>query len=230
MAPGSRSQLARSAWLALALVLTGAGCGRSEVYTEDDAGAPACPPAPCVVDPVAQTNGCAGRAGVTAVVFDGHRGLVTLDMKQLGSIRVEADVCEPIGFTFSIGDSPTDDGFCGDSGSRDHDAELWVTDSTVGVCEDDLAVTSGGMKKTWSFDGPATSGCTTLAFDVRDSELDYENQGQVLKSPFLFRFGQPDVEGGGPDWDLFIGLNQVPLGDRTGTGLKRVRLFLDGCR
>lgn len=185
----------------------------------------------CVIDPIFKSTTCRGQPGVTSVTFSGtDRGLAVLDMKRLGEVGIEADFCDPVRYTFSIGDSPTNNGHCGDGASRDHDAELWVLDGRVGICESDLGSAGGRTKATWDFPGPALIGCSTLHFRVRDGALDYADQNQRLVSQFLFRFGQPDREGGGPDWDLYLGLNQVPAGDRTGSGLRRVRLDLGACR
>lgn len=230
-------------WGVIAIALV-AACGRSAPYDEVfalDAGAgggqgggvgggggTACD-AGCVVDPLFKSTTCTGLTGFTSVKFTGtNQGLVVLDMKPLKEVTIEADFCDPQRWTFSIGDSPTNNGYCGDGSTRTNDAELWVLDGRVGVCESDLS--AGSTKKTWDFPGPALIGCSTRRFRVADSALDYPHDNQKLSSNALFRFGAPDQEGGKPDWDLYVGLNQVPQGDRTGEGLRRICINLGACR
>jgi hypothetical protein len=242
--------LGRALGLGVISIAFVAACGRSSPYDEVfafDAGAgggkggsgggsgpgggggSASCDAGCLVDPIFKTTTCTGLPGFTSVKFSGtNQGLVVLDMKPLKEVTIEADFCDPVRWTFSIGDSPTNNGYCGDGASRTNDAELWVIDGRVGVCESDLA--NGGMKKTWEFPGPDLIGCSTRRFRVFDSGLEYPHDNQSLSSAALFRFGAPDKEGGKPDWDLFVGLNQVPQGDRTGEGLRRIRINLGACR
>lgn len=199
--------------------------------TPSGAACPLTPPSvatyACAIDVAGGSHTCTDLRAVKSVSLASGRGKATLDLAAFDTVRIEAEVCNPINWVLHLADSPTNDGWCGDGVTRSNDAEAWVMGAGVAACENDYGGTAhGGVAQTYAFAPFSATGCTTLAFLVRDGTLFYENAKSLVRSRYLFRFGAPDQEGGQPDWDLTLGLNRVASGEyRSGTGLKTVRLF-----
>ncbi len=127
----------------------------------------------------------------------------------------------PSAWSVNLGDSPTNDGHAGDSGSTTNDAELWVLN-------EDLALTNGGAAP----DNPSffqhvslTDG--SLKFVVKNQYVSWGQpfaRAQAPASKNLFAI--PDTDPTVPAADkraIFLGLNRVIGGThRTGCGARRV--------
>jgi len=125
----------------------------------------------------------------------------------------------PCGWTVDLGDSPTDNGFGGDSGSTPHNAELQIVDENLSLIDGSgnaalidnplavahLALTDGAMK-----------------FVVKDQFVSWGNPYTYVQAPAsknLFSFTDP-----ADPRTVYLGLNRVvqATGGRTGYGARRV--------
>jgi hypothetical protein len=126
-------------------------------------------------------------------------------------------------WTVNLGDSPTNDGFAGDAGSTEREAELWILDEDLGLAPANLLVPLG-------IDNPLVGQHLSLT----DSALKFVVKNQFVSwgAPYgfvqepatknLFSIPDPSV----PVADrraIYLGLNRV-IGHtgRTGCGARRV--------
>jgi hypothetical protein len=129
----------------------------------------------------------------------------------------------PKGWSVNLGDSPTNDGFAGDAGTTDHDAELWILD-------EDLSLASASS-------GPIDSPLAMQHFALNDGSLKFvvKNQfvswgnpyGLVQEQATKNLFTIPDITVPAADQRaIYLGLNRVITGrsDRTGCGARRVMI------
>ena len=125
-------------------------------------------------------------------------------------------------WTVNLGDSPTNDGFAGDAGTTDNDAELWVLG-------EDLSLANGGSLA--QVNNPLvlqhlalTDGA--LKFVVKNQSVSWGNPYSLVQSPASkFLFAIPDTTVAAADQRaIYLGLNRV-IGNnasRTGCGARRV--------
>jgi len=135
---------------------------------------------------------------------------------------------KPTGWTVNFGDSPTNDGFGGDGGTTDHDAELWILEQTLAVASDsfnpgvdnpilrqDLALTDGALKLV-----------------VKDQAVSWGQPSGSLQTPLSKRlFALPDNDGATAAAEkgskVYLGLNRVITGApaRLGCGARRALIY-----
>ncbi|HYU31767.1 MAG TPA: hypothetical protein VEW48_06360 [Thermoanaerobaculia bacterium] len=126
----------------------------------------------------------------------------------------------PSAWSVDLGDSPTNDGFAGDGGTTDHDAELWILNENLALANggtnpnnpqvfQHLALTDGAIK-----------------FAVKNQFVSWGqpyNFAQAPASQDLFAI--PDTTVPAADQRaIYLGLNRVISNrlDRTGCGARRV--------
>ncbi|HEX3529692.1 MAG TPA: hypothetical protein VH988_21755 [Thermoanaerobaculia bacterium] len=125
----------------------------------------------------------------------------------------------PCGWTVDLGDSPTDNGFGGDSGSTPHNAELQIVDENLSLID--------GSGNAALIDNPLAVAHLALTdsamkFVVKDQFVSWGNPYTYVQAPAsknLFSFTDPvDPR------TVYLGLNRVVLatGGRTGYGARRV--------
>jgi hypothetical protein len=124
----------------------------------------------------------------------------------------------PCGWTVDLGDSPTDNGYGGDSGSTPHNAELQILNENLAVYNG-----SGNAALVDNLAG-ANLALTNAAlnFVVKDQFVSWGNPYTYLSTPnnkMLYSFSDP----AGPR-TVYLGLNRViqATGGRTGYGARRV--------
>ncbi len=157
---------------------------------------------------------------------------LTLDPKttEVCRARIEVLFGETLkDWNLNIADSVSNNGYSGDSGHQSHDGEAQILNGNFALYGDDhMPADEKNGKVLSSAEGLGSPGATVI-FEVSNNRLVWQNDrgldGEV-KSPYIFCLaGQPDTEGP-VNHDIFIGLNQVINGDRTGCGVKRVRIKL----
>lgn len=132
-------------------------------------------------------------------------------------------------WNLNIADSVSNNGYSGDSGHQSHDSEAQILNGNFALFGDDhMPSDEKNGKVLAAAEGLGSPGATVI-FEVSNNRFIWQNDkgldGEV-KSPYIFCLaGQPDTEGP-VNHDIFIGLNQVINGDRTGSGIKRVRIKL----
>ncbi len=128
----------------------------------------------------------------------------------------------PTGWTINLGDSPGNNGFGGDSGEADSEAELQILDETLGVYSN--ALVPGIVDLLAQAELRLTDGALQIV--ARDqyvswgqsfSWLDTANSGLL--------YALPDAGAATEDQNtIYLGVNRVVSGpgDRTGCGVRRV--------
>ena len=132
----------------------------------------------------------------------------------------------PKGWSFNLGDSPTNNGFAGDSGSTANNAEVWILEENLSV--------ANGADNPVPIDNPLalahlalTNGA--LQFLVKDQFVSWGNPYGFVQAPAsqnLFSVPPANQAQEAEDRVLYLGLNRVISGpgDRTGCGARRVHV------
>ncbi len=196
-----------------------------------------CPTAPtrCTVDVGAGTLVCEGADSPATVASTVNGMLLALDMSRYACVEIEADVTNPQGHFFHLGNSEGNDTHCGDYGETSNDSEAWLQDHALGVCSSDL----GGPETL--VDNPSAVALKTdhITAEVCDGWFFYHSEATGLmasvSSPYVFQFDGDEFD---PEREpvpvndtiLWLGLNRVvnasraESGERVGTGLETVTL------
>lgn len=168
----------------------------------------------CTVTTTAST--CTGA--VLETTRDGDRSAFRIDMTGAERLRVRLEICNPVGWTFHLGDSPTNDGEGGDAGSAEHDAELQIKDRQFTVFDADGAP----MDRRW--DAPMVlppTGCENYDVEIRPDEVRFELGDFQVNDPYLFAINPPADAEGTPDAIWYAGLNRTwSDGLRSGSGVQ----------
>jgi hypothetical protein len=194
----------------------------------------------CVVNisPTASTT-CANPVVIQPFSFGSIERLADVDLNQGGawqSLTVRVRVCDPTGWFVHIGDSPTNNGFSGDGGSTQHDAEAHAVGNTLQVYRSDIG---SGSILSCQFPSLGSGGCVTQDWTVINDRLTFDPDTastaplSICDNTALFEFpayDEADAEdAAGNDADkLHIGLNRTygPRVGGTGTGLQKACFYL----
>jgi len=80
---------------------------------------------------------CSGSDAPAAVTSTDSGMVLSLDMTAYEAVQVDADMFDPSGWALHVGNSPTNDGWCGDGSTTDNDSEAWIYGTGVQVCASD---------------------------------------------------------------------------------------------
>ncbi len=179
-------------------------------------------PAPVPVLPA----GCSGSgwnmAALRIVIPGGANGCTQ------ANIVVEYEGT-PQGWSTNLGDSPTNDGFGGDSGTTTHSAELWILNENLSLAPANVLASFG-----LGIDNPLvtqhlalTDG--SLKFVVKNQFVSWGNPYSLVQEPATKNlFAIPDTTVPLADQRaIYLGLNRVISGqptDRIGCGARRVMI------
>ncbi len=125
----------------------------------------------------------------------------------------------PCGWTLNIGDSASNNGFGGDGGTQENDAEFHINGNIATAYRSDF----GGSDRVSTQEMSLTNGGARVI--VSDGTVGVSGQRTIITDSSLFALnGQADSGSGGVNYDVYIGLNRVVSGpgDRLGAGLARV--------
>ena len=152
----------------------------------------------------------------------GKQAVLKVDMQHHAELDIELHFdSDSMDWSFNLGDSPSVNGYGGDSGDSTNDAEMEIVNGNLDVFASDQMVDGDKhILKNWPLKIAAGS---TVRFRVRDGQLTGDN-GLSLNHPCLFALkGQLDREG--PiNYDLYLGLNRVVAGGRVGSGVDGLKL------
>ena len=128
----------------------------------------------------------------------------------------------PLGWTMNIGDSPSNDGYGGDAGSADSEAEMQIVNQDMSVYSSALGpgIVDNLMTQHFGLNNAA------LKFVVCNQSLSFGNPNGVLRTPnSKLLYALPDA-GAGNNSLLYVGLNRVVSGPgaRVGKGLRRATI------
>lgn len=186
----------------------------------------------CTVDVVAGTNTCTGA--VTQLTSVGSQRTLRANMAGFQRMDVFVDLCYPTGITFHAGDSPTNDGYGGDGGSTNHDAEAHFIGTHLAIYDDDF-----GNLSTLEQNVIPASGCFRVQWSFMENTLLFDNDGnpadaaKVALDSYegfeLAPYAETDSEDpSGADANFwYVGLNRTVGWDgRNGTGLNKACFVL----
>lgn len=180
----------------------------------------------CTVNLVAGTHNCVATPGITVQSLTGGRLLLRLTFApgQTASFAVTYGSA-PSAFSVNIGDSVSNDGGGGDSGTQSNDAEAMVFGQQLSVFGRD-----GTPTQPLASVNTAIGAGTVLGFEVANGSFCWNHQSYAcVNSSWLYALaGQADFEGP-VNYDVYAAFNRVVSGrtDRNGTGVASVSVFLN---
>jgi len=156
-------------------------------------------------------------------------------------VRLDAyvDVCNPTGYSMHFADSPTCDGYGGDAGTANHNAEAHTAGTGIYIYGSDDTTRGGTEPGTARRNAIPSSGCYRVHWAIDEDDVSFEDftglstAAQIsLHSYETFEvppYNEPDYEdttsADAPYW--YFGLNRtVGAAYRTGTGVGRACLVL----
>ncbi|MEM9556596.1 MAG: hypothetical protein AAGC60_20220 [Acidobacteriota bacterium] len=192
----------------------------------------------CYVDIANGFDDCFNPVTVAPYSSSSNQRVVTADLDngfRWRSMTVRYEICNSSGWTWNVGDSPTNNGFGGDAASTQHDAEAQALNGTLSVYKSDI----GGGGLTCQFAGPPNPvGCITQEFLVRNDYFEFDSNTassfprDVCGGPALFDFpayDEADSEDptGLYEDKIYVGLNRtVGSSGRSGSGIQRACVVL----
>jgi hypothetical protein len=192
----------------------------------------------CVIDVATGTDTCSGP--VSLDVDSGIYRTGTIDLSD-GFVRLDAfvDVCDPTGFSMHFADSPTCNGYGGDGGTTNHNAEghtagtgvlFYGVDDTSRSITDPVVLTRSVIP---------SSGCYRVHWTIQEDRFRFDGDGDPTDSSDIdlrsFRtfevppYSEPDSEDttGADEPYWYFGLNRsYASSSRTGTGVDRACMVL----
>jgi hypothetical protein len=193
----------------------------------------------CTIDTATGRHNCRGDIQVVPMAdSDRPQARVKVNLDGQGiwrSVTLRYRTCKADGWTWHIGDSPTNNGYAGDGGSTQHDAEAQSLNRKLMVYASDI----GGSGLTCQFPGPPTvpEGCVVQQVTVSEDNLRFNPavyDGAPVSqcsSPYLFDFPNYDEYDAEDPWGqyenwLYFGLNRTyGSAARNGVGITRACIF-----
>jgi len=192
----------------------------------------------CTVDITAGTNNCTDNV-ITATLTSGIYRVLRANLgTTYQRLDVFANVCNPTNWWIHLADSPTTNGFGGDAGTANHDAEAYLLGSQFQMYTMDNS--RGAAWPSYRSDGvAATSGCYRVQWAIFESRVLFDDDPDpsdpfrvdVTTSRGFERspYAEPDAEDStGADSNLwYVGLNRtVGSASRVGTGVNKACFVL----
>lgn len=192
----------------------------------------------CAVDISLNTNNCTDGV-ITATAVSGVQRVLRANLSP-SYVRMDVfiNVCNPTGWWSHVSDSPTTNGFGGDSGSTSHDAEAYTLDTAVQMYTMDNSRGAAFPSYRTSAVVPA-SGCNRVQWTVYESQLFFDDDGNPADTPLIdvltsrgfesAPYAETDSEDPSSlDASLwYVGLNRtVGSTARTGTGTNKACFVL----
>ncbi len=140
----------------------------------------------------------------------------------------------PTGWLLNIGDSITNNGYAGDSGTQSNDAEAEVVVGSTNTYLHALANDYGGSSYLTNEAGhiPLT-GNRNVRYEISNNKLKYwknfETSSTVtVQSPYLYALAGQSDSTGPVNYKIYIGINRVihGPGSRVGTGLENIYIYV----
>ncbi|HXU45131.1 MAG TPA: hypothetical protein VN783_06370 [Thermoanaerobaculia bacterium] len=193
----------------------------------------------CTLDISASTNDC--TAGIITVTSSaGSQRVATINLAP-SWVRLDAfvNVCNPTGWWIHFADSPTCDGFGGDVGTAEHDAEAYnLATAFQFFGMDNLARAISDPSYVAASVVPA-SGCFRVQYTIYEDQVSFDDDGDPADPPLVSVHSvrgfesAPYAEADSEDttsadankW--YVGVNRtVGSTGRTGTGANKVCFVL----
>lgn len=166
--------------------------------------------------PVSVLHGPQDQQAVLKLSFEGHK-------KARIKIKYRSDEA-PGEWSLNIGDSRSNNGYSGDSGHQTHDSEIQILGTTMSIWGSDVMVEKQGrdLKHVNDFVRPGQ----TVEFEISDQMVSWKSPQDTgnLRSHFLFALADQAELEGEVNREIFVGINQVVAGGRTGWGVESVEI------
>lgn len=155
---------------------------------------------------------------------DGAQAVVRFDMREHKRLMLVVELSQPSReWSLNLGDSPTNNGWAGDSGSNSNDAELQIKDGILSLYGSDAMGEGNHLIKSWTQRVEPEQPLTLEISDGRLAVTFANGETEVVEHPALFALsGQPDQEGS-TNYDLYLGVNRTVSPGRTGSGVSGVK-------
>jgi hypothetical protein len=190
-----------------------------------------------VLPPPSPINTCTDGI-ITATYSSGVQRVMQVNLSP-SYVRLDIfiDVCNPTGYWSHIGDSPTNDGYGGDYGTAQHDAEAYM----IGTSFQTYSMDNPRINSWPSYraDGVVpTSGCYRVQWTAWESHFQFDDDGNPSDTPRVdfassrsiesAPYNEPDSEdSSGANANLwYVGLNRTVYNPRTGTGVNQACFVL----
>jgi len=164
---------------------------------------------------------------------------VDLSSSQYKRLDAFVDVCNPTGWWMHFGDSPGDNGYGGDGGQTEHDAEAYNVGTDFQMYGTYNTSRSGFDIIYLSQGVTPASGCYRVQWTIYEDRVLFDNDGNPadsarieVRSVYGFEsapYAESDSEDPtGADADLwYVGMNRtVASASRSGTGVNKVCFVL----
>ncbi|MCB0035346.1 MAG: hypothetical protein KDE51_15045, partial [Anaerolineales bacterium] len=192
----------------------------------------------CTIDLIHNRHNCQHLRAISFVQqprFGETVTQLTLDPFTTGYVGARFDITygdTAEGWSVNIGDSATNDGYAGDSGTQSNDAELQILDGQLTIYGSDYTNperTLDGHRQLYVQDNFAGA-AETVTIEVQNQQLWWMNQwaevGSLESSALYALARQPDEEGSS-NYDLFAAFNRaITHNGRSGNGVEMVTITL----
>ncbi len=142
----------------------------------------------------------------------------------------------PTGFTLNLGDSPTNNGYGGNSGGPESASEVQIANQRLSLWTDGFSLGPGVVDELATADLRLANGSYKVC--VSNQHVTFGQPQSTVSTPnYQLLFALPDTNPGVPAADqykVYVGLNRVidvlggsPSAGRTGTGLRRAHITID---
>lgn len=136
----------------------------------------------CSIDVVNNTHDCTDGV-VTITTSSGSQRVARVDLGSYVRLDAFVDVCNPTGWWSHFGDSPGDNGYGGDGGQTEHDAEAYILGTELQMFGtynssrggSDLVYTSSGVAQ--------ASGCSRPQWTILEDRVAYDDDDNPSDSP-----------------------------------------------
>ncbi len=194
----------------------------------------------CTVNISGSTHDCTNGI-ITLTASSGVQRVARVDLSSSQYKRLDAfvDVCNPTGWWMHFGDSPGDNGYGGDGGQTEHDAEAYNVGTDFQMYGTYNTSRSGFDIIYLSQGVTPASGCYRVQWTIYEDRVLFDNDGNPadsarveVRSVYGFEsapYAESDSEDPtGADADLwYVGMNRtVASASRSGTGVNKVCFVL----
>jgi len=151
---------------------------------------------------------CTGYDAPAAVTSTDSGMTLSLDMTAYEAVQVDADLYEVSEWVMHLGNSPTNDGYCGDSSTTENDSEAWIYGTDIAVCASDRGLNDYALSDADVIDASGDQ----ITMQACDGEFHYQTDDAAnsVYSDYIFQIDgdEPDTSTLNDQW-LYLGIERV---------------------
>ena len=192
----------------------------------------------CTIDVGAGTDTCTDGI-VTVTTASGSQRVARIDQGSYLRMDAFVEYCNPSAWWIHFADSPTCNGYGGDAGTTEHDAEAQILGTTFGLYGTYNTGRSGSDLVYTSASVVPVSGCHQSQWTIYEDHLQFDDDADAADSPLVdvtsyysfesAPYDEPDSEdsSGADASRWYVGINRtVGSAYRYGSGTGRVCFVL----